>query len=108
MVIISGVVMPLIIYSGLLLFLVTISTKTWYVCLTKIVLACTLYLFSLIVIWESYKEKEWHTNVHSGYPPVRLTEEAALSVTGFTLYNIVLLWFVWFAKRKVASKALSS
>lgn len=105
MIIISGVVMPLIIYSGLLLFLVTISTKTWYVRLAKVVFSCTLYLFSLIVMWESYKETEWHTNAHSGYPPIHLTEEAVLSVTGFTLYNIVLLWFVWFTKRKRTSKA---
>ncbi|WP_413362145.1 hypothetical protein [Lysinibacillus sp. 3P01SB] len=63
-------------------------------------MAVALYLFSIIVIWASYKEEEWHSNMHSGNPPISLTEEAVLSVIGFTLYNVLLLWIVWIIKRK--------
>lgn len=59
-----------------------------------------LYLFSISMIWEGYKGEEEHMNAHSGYPPISLTEEAVLSIIGFTIYNMLILGTVWMFRRK--------
>ena len=97
---ISEIVIPVGIYSSLLLFLLTKHSENRYLSIVKYVLASFLYLFAVIVIWEGYESKEWHINEHSGYPPMSLTKEAMLIEVSFTIYTFLLLLTVWMIKRK--------
>lgn len=97
---ISEIVIPVGIYSGLLLFLLTMHSENRYLSIVKNVIASFLYLFVVIVIWEGYESKEWHINEHSGYPPISLSKEAVLIEIGFTIYTFLLLLVVWMIKRR--------
>jgi len=102
---ISEVIIPLGIYSGLLVFFMVLSARKRSTAIGKVLLISMFYLGAAAVLWEGYKSEEHHINDHSGYPPISFTKEAVLFEVVFTIYTILLLWVVWIINSRKTRKS---
>ena len=108
----SEFVVPLLIYSGLLIFFLIPFSKqeqskghrgqipflsvfkeslVKMVFHKKAIFALVLFVFALIIIQTGFAGAEWHYNAHSGYSPISNKLPALYSMGSVVIYTVVLL-----------------
>ncbi|WP_431026871.1 hypothetical protein [Lysinibacillus sp. LZ02] len=100
----SEIIVKLLIYSGLLIYFLTLfdvkNKKKSRLFPTKSFLALGLYMLMVSIIWGTYTAEEWQMNEHSGYPPIYLMDHALLLIVGVSIYSILLFVIITFFRMK--------